>query len=437
MGTAIKCVLMLGVLGLAMPGLVSGQAKARKAWGVYKVMPVSWDEGKLVAEADTAEEAQRIEKQFQDREYRTGRFPYYVFVARKREAGASSGKVGDVMDQTVTRIQEARKARAILNRIIEAKKAVDRAKKVAKGDEPLLKASERKFGDAIKEYKDLVVGAFQRATELKKTLTEGVGGMTEARFKQATEAVQRYNRLVENYQSATGRDGRLGYTTMTPPRRQPPRLILAGPGGKTLAVPLSTVDPKGTAGSARPSTDLVGRVAEGRTGGDKGTFRFNGRNKVAIAGALAVTLGDEGEWALSGDRLVITTRRAVVLGTLEGDKLVGKQVQRAGTGLKEWTATLARPGTKTEDALVGTTWEVRGSHRRVGNGFLGTYTFLAEGKCVWKEGRSAPSTMTWTREGNRITVRQDHHAGGPFTFDFAPGTMKGGNGEWRVTLTKQ
>src|SRR5947209_3239761 len=49
-----------------------------------------------------------------------------------------------------------KRGKGLLKRLKEAKAAVDRARKTAKGTKRNLKAKERKLGDTIKEYKDMV-----------------------------------------------------------------------------------------------------------------------------------------------------------------------------------------------------------------------------------------------------------------------------------------
>jgi hypothetical protein len=81
-----------------------------------------------------------------------------------------------------------------LHTVKEAKDAVDHAKKVAKGEEPLLRATERKATDTLKEYKDMIRKSVGQAVDAKKTLTGGVSGLTDAKFKQMTSAVNQNKR---------------------------------------------------------------------------------------------------------------------------------------------------------------------------------------------------------------------------------------------------
>ena len=64
------------------------------------------------------------------------------------------------------------KSKELLTRLREAKDVVDRAKKVEKGEESVFKAKERKLGDTIKEYKDMVQRSYRQAVEELTSLCE-------------------------------------------------------------------------------------------------------------------------------------------------------------------------------------------------------------------------------------------------------------------------
>lgn len=114
------------------------------------------------------------------------------------------------------------KAEELLDRVKEAKKAVDEAKKVAKGEEPLLKASERKLGDTIKEYKGMVEKSLGQVTEVKKTLTGGVASLTDAKFREVNGLIDQYNREVQGFQAVMGKNAKLGYSPLARVSASPP-----------------------------------------------------------------------------------------------------------------------------------------------------------------------------------------------------------------------
>ena len=333
------------------PGTPADAQPPAKGWMVYKVPPLGFiDDGKVVASAGSEEEAKRVAKQFQDQEYKTGKFPHFTFIASKVEVpDPKKGDKPDAKDDAGTDTTK------LLAAVIEAKQAVDRAKKVAKGEEPLLKAAERKLGDALKEYKDAVAGAYQRAVDAKKTLTEGVGGLTDAKFKQATAAVDRYNGLVRDYEAKAGSG--LGSAAMDAPTAPRRMLTLAMPGGKQLIVPLSDVDPKLTAVGDKPVVELAGRVAKGDMGGSKAEFEFKEGGKFTLGGEWI----GAGVWALDGTRLTMTTEKAVFLGTVDKDgTMQGKRIKRDGKELLEWSLKVTKqqaPLDSKETAFVGN-WEI-------------------------------------------------------------------------------
>jgi hypothetical protein len=110
--------------------------------------------------------------------------------------------------ELLDRVKEAKKA------VDEAKKAVDEAKKVAEGEESLLKASERKLGDTIKEYKDMLKQSLYQVTEAKKTLSGGVASLAEAKFREANGLIDQYNREVQDFRSVMGKNADLGFSPL-------------------------------------------------------------------------------------------------------------------------------------------------------------------------------------------------------------------------------
>ncbi len=131
-------------------------------------------------------------------------------------------------------VVRAHAAKELLDRVKEAKKAVDDAKKVAKGDEPLFKAAERKLGDTVKEYKDMVAKSYQQAVDVKKTLTGGVASLTDAKFRQVNGLIDQYNREIKDFQSVMGKDGNLGFSPMT--RVEPPKAEAEPPKSDKLEI---------------------------------------------------------------------------------------------------------------------------------------------------------------------------------------------------------
>jgi hypothetical protein len=116
----------------------------------------------------------------------------------------------------------------LLARLKEAKDAVDRARKVEKGEASILSAKERKLGDTIKEYKDMVQQSARQIVEARKTLTGGVSGLTEARLREVNALIDGYNRQIQDFRSVMGNGADLGFRPL--PRVEPPRAELEIPG---------------------------------------------------------------------------------------------------------------------------------------------------------------------------------------------------------------
>ncbi len=106
------------------------------------------------------------------------------------------------------------KAKELMTQLKEAKSAVDHAKKVAEEDEPLLKAAERKLGDTIKEYKEMVRQSLDRITETKKTMVSGVAAQTDIQFAKVNGLIDQFNSEVTEFQSVMGKSANLGFATM-------------------------------------------------------------------------------------------------------------------------------------------------------------------------------------------------------------------------------
>jgi hypothetical protein len=171
-----------------------------------------------------------------------------------------------VRNKMVVRAQDAKE---LLDRVKQAKEAVDKAKKVAKGKEPLLKALERKLGDTIKEYKDMVAKSFAQVTEAKKTLTGGVASLTDAKLRQVNGLIDQYNREVNNFRSVLAKDADLGFSPLA--RVEPPDPK------KARAAVVGTWKGVSVQGESKLGIDLVfnddgtvtNRAENGRTGSGK------------------------------------------------------------------------------------------------------------------------------------------------------------------------
>lgn len=152
--------------------------------------------------------------------YRTlvGKYYDQVVVVRERRS-VSKGSDGPARQQPRTAIEEiqesveqANRAKELLDRVKEAKEAVDHAKKISNGEESFWKADERKLFDTVKEYKDMLEKSLKQATEAQKTLTSGVGGLTDDQFKKVNQLVDRYNSDLTKLQNGLGKTMNLGLT---------------------------------------------------------------------------------------------------------------------------------------------------------------------------------------------------------------------------------
>lgn len=93
----------------------------------------------------------------------------------------------------------------LLNRLKEAKDAVDHARKYRKGETSLIKLKQRQLGDTIREYGDRLGRSLRQVLELKETLTGGVASQTDAQFRKVNGLIDRYNRDVQGFQAVMGR----------------------------------------------------------------------------------------------------------------------------------------------------------------------------------------------------------------------------------------
>jgi len=102
----------------------------------------------------------------------------------------------------------------LLLRLKAAKKAVERAKEVEKGEKSVFNVAERKLTDTIKEYKDMVAQSYRQAVEAKKTLTTGVQSQSTAKFLEVNLLIDRYNRQVTDFQSVMGKSKEFEYSPL-------------------------------------------------------------------------------------------------------------------------------------------------------------------------------------------------------------------------------
>jgi hypothetical protein len=160
---------------------------------------------------ETREEAEMAKAEMEQVETTTGKYYDKVEVVAEER---------DVLKSRKDQPGSIEQVKTPLTRLKEAKDDYDRAKKIAQGDEPLLKAKQRKLGDTIKEYKDMVAQSYRQVTEAKKTLTGGVAALSAAKFKEVNALIDQYNREVSDFRSVMGKDASLGFDSMDPV--QPP-----------------------------------------------------------------------------------------------------------------------------------------------------------------------------------------------------------------------
>jgi hypothetical protein len=198
--------------------------------------------------------------------------------------------------------ERVKRGMELLTRLKEAKEAVDQAKKVEKGEACVLKAKERKLGDTIKEYKDMVAKSFRQAVEAKKTLTRGVGTLTEAKFRQVNGLIDKYNREIKDFQSVMGSDADLGFS------------------------PLARVE-----GTQLAGTECIGTARINRTGKEVAwRVSFDADNTCRVEGNRG---GSSATWKQSGQTVWIRSADAsnVLELKIEGNIMIGEFVSNDGS----------------------------------------------------------------------------------------------------------
>jgi hypothetical protein len=113
-------------------------------------------------------------------------------------------------------VRDVKQGGDLLSRLKAAKDAVDRAQKIEKGDDSLLKAKERTLGDTIREYLDMVGKSYGQAIQAKKTLTGGVAALTDAKMREVNGLIDRYNRELQDFQSVMGKAAKPGFSPLAP-----------------------------------------------------------------------------------------------------------------------------------------------------------------------------------------------------------------------------
>jgi hypothetical protein len=81
-------------------------------------------------------------------------------------------------------------AKEALENVTLAKKALDKAKEISNG----VAAAERKLGDTIKEYADIVKQLYENATKATDNLTSMTGSITEKQFGDVNKLIDGYNK---------------------------------------------------------------------------------------------------------------------------------------------------------------------------------------------------------------------------------------------------
>lgn len=213
-----------------------------------------------------------------------------------------------VRKKSVARVQQAMD---LLSRLKQAKDAVDHAKKVEKGEASVFRAAERKLGDTINEYKDMVARSYRQAVEAKKTLTSGVAGLTDAKMREVNGLIDKYNREVQDFQGVMGKGANLGFSPMARVEPAQPRNPRAEVVGSWKGV--------STQGSSRLRVDLV--------------FEDNG----SVSNRAENGRTGQGTWSLDGDRITITwSTGARVTWQLKDGQLGGSGTTSRGQPWSIW-----------------------------------------------------------------------------------------------------
>lgn len=178
-----------------------------------------------------------------------------------------------------------------------------------------LTLAERKLGDTINEYKDVVAGSYRRAVEAKKTLASGVGGLADAKFREVNALIDKYNGQLRDFQAVMGSEADLGFR------------------------PLARVQPRDQQEAVPDEQQLIGTwmgtsVQEGSPDLQT-TVVFYADGTVISDGGRG-----RGRWTLDGDTVRISwSNGAVVTWRLIGNRLMGSGITTRG---RSWSITLRK-----------------------------------------------------------------------------------------------
>lgn len=242
----------------------------KKAWIVEKcsLSDFSGKSDSIVADFDSENEASDQAKQLNETLKGNEQFAWiYSYRRRPEKALTPTEQSGN-----------------LLSRLKEAKEQVDRAKRIADGNESIVSAAERKLGDTIKEYRDMAAESYRRAVDAKKTLANGVAELADTNLREVNGLVDKYNGELKDFKA-----------------------VMAGSAGLGLAPLERAVPPEAT------EDEVVGTWV---TENGSTRYNFHSDGSVVVEGSRTT-----GRWTRSGNSVTINFGTPLYY-TLSGSNLI-------------------------------------------------------------------------------------------------------------------
>lgn len=268
--------------------------------------------------------------------------------------------------------KSAEEGKEAYGRLKDAKKAVDKARELeAKG----LTAQERKRGDTLREYRDALKSAYDRAMNAKRNLTSMTGTVTQKQFRDVNNLIDSFNRSRNDLSEKAGGDA-------GPVLSQYPAIPAVTPGelrgtlatgasqGKYTVFVYKQVNGQwvkqedrtwGTDDATRaeryveeiksvpgwtatsnlpnPAQQLAGSVwIVTSSDGQRDRWVFGQSDDLSYQNLSVQRDHGTGTWSVSGNSLTVRTGYASWRGTIQGDRISGMASNQTQTKRWSWSA---------------------------------------------------------------------------------------------------
>lgn len=284
---------------------------------------------------------------------------------------------------------------------------------------------ERKFGDMLTEYKNLLKGIYEDTFKVREKLIKTKDKLERGTLDQINRQIESYNKQAEVYnQLLTNTD--TGSVLRKEGNGITATDITAGGQRANLITPVKPSDLQAEV-EGKPigftASELEGRQGTGTIGDNKITMDFGKDNQLKIGGELEA----QGKWNHRRTHVILETSTWLYLGEIDGDTISGTMHNKDGSQKSVvWKVTIGTSGeSKNPLKYLGKVWKEVGGGTANNkwekyyilrpNGLLERREIsstIPKGETQWKVLDDKSSKGEWTVEGDKVRLKYDAYGDG-------------------------